>query len=276
MQPNQSSQPELTIQQRLNIALWLSECLAVTVLPLLRRRVGLRTLKQPRVPIVLLLLLLVGNPLADDAFNTRYPRIPSLDTKPSFSIFPDSVPAPKKAEKLPDMPFQEPEKWFGRGWLGIFAMLSLFLAGRQVALRQRELRQGITWHSYHRGISVFSSLRRGHAGTWERFGDPLICIVLGAIIWHFLSPPLGGWLIFSGLALRAVESMLHKRNVERNLDAIDGTIDSQTLSEVVEQFEQHPTTTKHTRGDVEILHTALSPDVEALIARRKKRKPPKN
>ena len=81
------------------------------------------------------------------------------------------------------------------------------------------------------------------------------------------------WLIFSGLALRCVEQLRYKLNYMRNLDAIDGSIDSQTLGEVVEHFEQHPTTTRHVRGEVEILHTALSPDVEALIARRKRSQP---
>jgi hypothetical protein len=55
------------------------------------------------------------------------------------------------------------------------------------------------------------------------------------------------------------------------MDAMDAALDGEALSQMVEQFEQHPSARTYTSEKADVVHATLSEDVEALIAKRKKR-----
>jgi len=215
MNPYQAQSPPTTFEQKLNIGFFFAQFPAATVMVFLRRRVGLRPATAGGV--LAMALFLIASPLEDGAFSAR---------QASDEPFPYRTALP-------------PEKPVRPGWLGIFAAASLVLAGRQALARKREMRNGIAWHTHHCGIPVLS-FKRFNESTVARLVDPALCILAGFAVWHWFSIALGFWLIFAGLALRFVEQRIYKEHVRRTLDAMDAAIDSEALSQMVEQFEQHP------------------------------------
>lgn len=237
---------------------------ALTVMPLLRKRIGYRTLSPGRLFLMTALLLVIGNPLRPDAF-----PIPLFTQEPSYFIPPDWQGS--SADYLPD-PYATPPAPSGApmspGWLGLFAIVMGLSAATQRSARWKDIRRGIAWHSYHRGISIFPFLRSDEDFV-RRFVDPLLCVIFGFLVWNSFSKALGAWLIFSGLALRFVEYTIYQWQVEQNLNAMDSSIDGRTLGDMMQHFEQHPTARRFSTENAEVIHTTLSPDVEALIARRR-------
>jgi len=123
----------------------------------------------------------------------------------------------------------------------IFAVITLALGICQRVARWFELGKNVRRHSYYLGTSVLRRLKflpesLRHARRVERFVDPVIVVAAGLLIFQ-ISRPLGAWLIFSGLALRAYEFRIHQRDLHRTLDALDGLIYSEQQSEAVEEFE---------------------------------------
>lgn len=230
----------------MNIAFFFAQLPASTVMVFLRHRVGLRPATLGI--FVAMLLFLIASPFEEGAFGVQ---------KGWEEPFPNQTSLP-------------PDRVVRPGWLGIFATVSFILAARQAIARRREIRRGIAWHTYHRGIPVLSFLRL-EVSTVARFVDPALCLAAGFAVWHWFSLALGAWLIFAGLALRFVEQRIHQENERRTLDAMDAAIDGEALSQMVEQFEHQPSVRAYTTDDAEVIHATLSKDVEALIARRKNR-----
>ncbi|MBI3867425.1 MAG: hypothetical protein HY299_02755 [Verrucomicrobia bacterium] len=249
---HQSNPPPPSWQEHVNTALHFAEFPALTVMPFLRRRIGLRTLSW-KLAVMGCLLVVVASPFKDEAFSSTNPPEDAV-------YFPYRTALPPNCAHAP-------------GWLGLFALGSLVLGVRQKGRRWREMRRGIAWHTYHRGVSVFSFLPL-EAGIAERFVDPAVCILGGFAIWHWFSAALGGWLIVSGLALNFIEQTVHQIHRERTLDAVDAAIDCDALSQTVRYFEQHPTARKTSKNGVDLTHAALSPEVEVLMAKRTRAKRP--
>ena len=159
-----------------------------------------------------------------------------------------------------------------------FAGAVLFLGIGQRVRRMIDAWRGIRLHSYYIGDSMFVSkrmpkfLRRNRRFT--RFFDPFVCIIVGVLL---LEPcrPLGAWLILSGFALRVLESTVHKRSENRDLDTIDGMIASEVQAETVEEFMDGPDDRRQHQDAAEGIPTGLSSDIQRKIDqnRRKNRRP---
>ncbi len=247
----QPQYPATPIQENLAIGFFIADLLSLPLLPLFRRRIGLRIVSGKMFSAMLVLIGL-GVGFREDPFSAEEP-----DGKVAYPY------ATLLRPELPSRP----------GFLSLVAIVSCVLAAREAGARWRELRRGIPWHTYHRGISRFDC-RCFRPGTAERRIEPLVAILLGFAAWYGVSTALGGWLIFAGLALRTVEQRLYVINLRRNLDTMDATIDSQTLDEIAQQFQPQQTSRAVSDDQVEVIHAKLSDDVEALIARRKKRPRP--
>lgn len=229
----------LTFAEKLNIGFFIASLLSLTLLPFLRRRLGFRLL-SPLHFIPCLLLFLLCNPLIPGALIT-------MSMEPNAS-----------GGESPVL-----HTGNGSGFLGLFAFLSMMLASRQRAARRREMKQGIPVHSFSRGISVFAFLPC-KLETVHRTIEPLFVIVIGFWIWDTFSPALGWWLVVSGLALTAVEARVAQIQMERTMDAVDGMLDSGTLSEAVAEFQRPSTPVFNSR---EIIQTGTVPKHPTLWQR---------
>src|SRR5579884_2177020 len=100
--------------------------------------------------------------------------------------------------------------------LALFALAFLVWGLVQRRLRWRDLCRGVRWHTYSRGVSyLMPVMDRGRSflapllgplmkePNVMRFIDPLLGFAAGAFVYHF-SHALGGWLIFSAIALYIV------------------------------------------------------------------------
>lgn len=106
----------------------------------------------------------------------------------------------------------------------------------------------------------------------ERFVDPLLCMAVGWLLLK-ISLALGGWFIFSGLALRAVEHGVWKRQIQRELDTVDSMLESDAQEEVLE----HYTVRLHKESDAQAdgIPTGYAADIEKTILRRKTKRAPR-
>lgn len=255
-----------TPQEKINVTFFLLDLLSMPLLPFLRRRLGFRLLAPLRWFPLCFLLFTFTNPLWPGAV------IWIEHAHPREMPFPDAAQVQSMTREQLYQALTPPPPRIragnGSGYLGIFAFLCILLAARQRSARARDIKHGIPVHSYSRGVSVFSFLPFAQA-TVNGLIDSLVVIVIGFAIADTFSPLLGGWLVVSGFALRMVEGRVAQLQLERSLDAVDGMLESQSLADTVQQFEHHPSAHRMERGDIEIIHTKLSPDVEALIARRK-------
>lgn len=151
-------------------------------------------------------------------------------------------------------------------WFGIVA---LCLGMLRRAISWKELQLGLSVHSYYIGTSPFefrwlpAYLLRYR--RMARFADPLFCIALG-FLYLRVSTPLGYWLMFAGVSLRAFEDAVYRKALDRDLDLADGLIMSDVYSRSVEQFSQPP---QQPPGQSNGLPTGLASDVEMQMRRRK-------
>jgi len=159
--------------------------------------------------------------------------------------------------------------------LQIFALLVLFVGASQRWSRWKEIRRGVRLHTYYIGDSCLEFrwlpgfIRRNR--RIPRFFDPLFCFAIGALLF-MVSPALGGWIVFSGFCLRTFEDAVYRKELERDLDTLDGLIASEVQAEAVEHFSEAP---KEERRHADLstgIPTGLAPDVEEVIARKRARK----
>ncbi len=96
----------------------------------------------------------------------------------------------------------------------------------------------------------------------ERFADPFAIGVIGYAVVHF-SPPLGCWLLLSAVCLRCYEWAIHMRDLNLNMDILDGMIRSEQQNQTVEEFETQSGWHKNAASGG--LPTGLSDDIESQI-----------
>jgi hypothetical protein len=101
-------------------------------------------------------------------------------------------------------------------------------------------------------------------------------LVAGVLVAALLSHGLGVWIIFSAFFLYVFENDIYEKQLNRELDTLDGLFASEVQSEVVERFADNPTADavpqplQETAG----IPTGLAPDIAKQVAvRRSKRKP---
>ena len=219
-----------TWQQRKNLFLFLAEFPALTLMLFLRRRIGFRLVPVWRVVLLGGGLLLLCNP-----------TVPENHQGPYYPV-----------------------------WLAYFGVGVLILGCHQHGQRWRDLKRGVKWHSYHRGISIFSWLPFIPEYNIRRFIDPFFCFGMGYLALRYVSPALGFYLIVAAICLRAIEDEVHKLSLERHLDVQDSMISSEIVDETVQHYEKSPAAQQEPRSGS--VATGLSPELKDLMKRRKNKR----
>lgn len=226
------SRPELTFFEKMEVAKWLCKFPALTVMLMLRRNLGYRIVG----PGALLVVFLVMVGLSEWA---------SAETPNAEGLF-------------------------------VFALAVLVTGFAQRAKRKLEVRDGELSHTYYIGDSDLQRLpwprfMRAERRI-ERFLDPLVCLLIGFSVGKYFSPALGCWIFCSGLCLRIFEAEIHKREVKRELDILDGMVESEMQAEAVnrlsvriEQLEKQASQTSSG------IPTGYGPDIQSAIHRRLRR-----
>lgn len=154
--------------------------------------------------------------------------------------------------------------------LFIFAIVVFFGGVFERIKRWRGRRSGEKVYSAEIGSSHLRSLWMPaflkRERRVERFVDPLLCMALGWLLLTF-SPALGGWFVFSGLALRAVEHGVWKRQIQRELDTVDSLLESDVQEAVLEHYTVRPHKPSDAKADG--IPTGYAADIEQTIVRRK-------
>jgi hypothetical protein len=158
------------------------------------------------------------------------------------------------------------------------AMLGLGLFQRWQ--RWKELCNGERWHTFSPGISHLETLpwppfMKSHRRV-NRFVDPAAVAIVALLVGFLLSHGLGAWLFFSAFFLYVFEQDLYEKQLNHDLDTLDGLFAAEVQAEVVDIFkdgqtaEQKQQTLEETAG----IPTGLAPDIHRQVElRRAKRKP---
>lgn len=158
--------------------------------------------------------------------------------------------------------------------LMLFAVVMCAVGIAKRFKRWIDARRGIRIHSYYIGDSIFECRWFPqfllHNRRFTRFFDSFVCLGAGIAVFEF-SPVLGGWLIFCGFCVRALEAQAYQQQFERDLDTVDGLIMSGVQSETVDRFSEPSETTQQQSANSPGIPTGLSRELKAKIWRRKAR-----
>jgi len=100
---------------------------------------------------------------------------------------------------------------------------------------------GERWHTFSPGISYLEALPlppffKSHRRT-NRFLDPAAVAVIALLVGFLLSHGLGVWLLFSAFFLYVYEQNLYEKQLNHDLDTLDGLFAAEVQAEVVKHFE---------------------------------------
>jgi hypothetical protein len=224
---------DLTLSDKMKIVQYLSIFPAITIMVFMRRKVGFRMLKPS---------WLIGMAFFLWFINGVTNMIPF--GQPAGTIFSN------------------------------FPMVMLAFAFIQRFWRWRELCQGIRWHTLSPGISYFELLPlpaflRSHRRIY-RFLDPLACFVFSMFFGIFFSQPLARWFAFSSFALFIFEQTLFEKQLDRDLDILDGLVASEVQAETVKHFEgSQPEEKQRTLADTAGIPTGVAFDIHKQIELRR-------
>ena len=160
--------------------------------------------------------------------------------------------------------------------LMIFAVVMFLLGLTQRTRRWRQFRQGVRQHSYYIGTSPFDfrwlpGFIRNERRI-ARYVDPAVCILIGFALLHY-SVCLALWLLLAGVALRAFEDVIYKRELHQRLDTIDGLVMSEMQADTVERFSDQ--TAAQPQQQRTGIPTGLGDDIlDRIKSRKSKRVPP--
>jgi hypothetical protein len=152
----------------------------------------------------------------------------------------------------------------------LFALLIPVFGLAQRFRRWLEMRRGIRQHSFYIGDSIFESKRTPkflRRRLIARFFDPLFC-VFGGLALGNVCPLLGLWLILSGFALRVLEHTVYVKELNRDLDTMDGMIVSEVQADTVDHFSESPAEVRQQEQNREGIATGLSEDIQGKIKHR--------
>ena len=148
------------------------------------------------------------------------------------------------------------------------AVLAFAYVGRW--LRWRDIKNGIAWHTYSRGVSWINYIIPLRETTVKRFLDPLIVAVIGLVL-SFVFSWFGYFLVFSAACLFIFEAWDYDKAVNRMLDVLDSQVESEVVSANVEYFEQGGQANERPVEQTAGIPTGVAPDLAAAIARRQAR-----
>lgn len=233
---------DLTLQQKIDIVLWLLEFPALSILVFLRRRVGYRTLKPLRLFIMAAIISYLGNPQA--------------------SIF-------NPVGNIVFIDFSTP--------LSIFGSLVFIVGMMQRWLRWREIRRGVMWHTHSRGVSYFEFLPIRLDFVY-RFVDPLVAAVIGiAIAQAPVFRGLGTWIVFGSFAVFMLEQYIHDKQLDHDLDILDSLFVSEIHAKTVQHFtggaQQEAVAARTSLSETAGIPTGVAADIAAQIERRRRERP---
>jgi hypothetical protein len=152
----------------------------------------------------------------------------------------------------------------------LFLLAAFALGICQRVHRWRQMERGVCQHSYYIGTSPLdfrwlpAFCRRNRRVA--RFADPAFCVFIGLALQHDF-PALSIYIVFAGICLRGFEDVVHRKELNRDLDTVDGLIVSEDQGHTVEKFERPPPEQRQ-RPTVGI-PTGLAPDVRENMKRRK-------
>jgi len=143
---------------------------------------------------------------------------------------------------------------------------------RAVYLRQRHWRgivDGIAEaaHCYDTGDSIIAP-RLGVAATLQGIIDPLALILAGGLILHFLSTPVGLFLLFCGGCQAVAEFKVWQRTKEALLHTHDGVRDAQRHGRVAGHVAEQYSSSRTERAENIGTPTGVAEDIEFHLARR--------
>ena len=190
---------ELTISEKMQIVQNLAAYPALTMLVFIRRKVGYRMLKPSRLITMAFVLKFIDG--------LTY-------------LIPFASPAGEIFAKFP--------------------LVMLAFGFFQRWRRWKELCGGERWHTYSPGISYFELLPLPAFLTTHRriyrFVEPF-CLFIGSMfIGIFFSQGLGRWVFFCSFCLFIYEQALYEKQLDRDLDVLDGMIAAEVQGETVEYF----------------------------------------
>jgi hypothetical protein len=309
MSEQQQSAPR-TLKQKTQIAIALMQYPALTVMVFLRYKIGFRQLKPAALFVMALLMLVMAQFASDSSRSTGF-FAPKVQSRAPKSDIPEGYDAPLPANWRA-MDYKQRNQWMQQHrltpeqlraaqervaaeaqeaavsaerretlrqalfrWPLTFFAIAMFILGTiQRRRRWKELTFGIRWHTRARGISYLAKLLPVRELIVQRFIDPAACFIAGYILLQF-SQLLGLWLMFSGMALYFVEQYVYEQQLEQELDLMDGLIDAEVRSENVQHFEGSQQEEKgRSLEETAGIPTGIAPELEAQIAKRKKRAPP--
>jgi hypothetical protein len=239
---SENKQTEMSLQQKIEAAQYLAFFPALTLL-VFRKKVGYRVARPSWIISMTLLLLLLGE-LA--------PGVPG-------------------ASRLDGTLMQ------------LFAVAFLIAGMAHRFFRWRELVQGKFWLTYCTGVSHLERLPLPAWLTYfqrrERIAEPVAYWLLGFFIWLFLSRVLGAWVCLSAVAMAVFEQSRFERNLNADLDLLDGVVISEAIAETTAVFTPSATAApgagqaasrslEQTQG----VSTGLSDDIRAQIERKRNRR----
>jgi hypothetical protein len=157
----------------------------------------------------------------------------------------------------------------------IYALAVLGLGLWQRWQRWCELCRGERWHSYSPGISYLENLPwppvlKSHRRV-NRFIDPAAVAIVALIIGIVLSHGLGVWLMFCAFFLYVFEQNLYEKQLNRDLDTLDGLFAAEVQGEVVKRFEDGAQAEQQTLEQTGGIPTGLSPEIQKQIELRRAR-----
>lgn len=262
VQRQATAQQATTLAQKADIVAGLALFPALTVMVFLRKKVGYRFLSPTKIlGMTVLLWALAGVsvlfPSGSPSPSSGYSGYSGYGGNGGYSGIPVSAPP-------------SPSATSSVAPLIVFAIIMLITGMVERHLRWRDIKNGVAWHTYSRGVSWFAFLPLSDSVV-KRFIDPAVCAIVGLIL-SFVFHWLGYYIIFSAFCLFLFEAWDYEQQLNRMLDTLDSLVDSEVMSDNVAYYSKdHP----EQRPLVETagIPTGIAPDIASQIEKRKKRRP---
>jgi hypothetical protein len=236
MPAQQIPQQELTLSEKAKIIQNLAGYPALTMMVFIRRKVGYRMLKPSRLITMAFILKFL------DGLTYLIPF-----ASPAGEIFAE------------------------------FPLVMLAFGFFQRWRRWKELCNGERWHTMSPGISYLEALPlpaflTAHRRIY-RFVEPFLLFIGSMLIGMFFSQGLGRWVFFCSFCLFIYEQALYEKQLDRDLDVLDGMIAAEVQGETVEYFsgeqpEQRERTIQETSGIPTGVAFDLHRQIEKLRAKQ--------
>jgi hypothetical protein len=230
---SQTRNEDLTLSDKMKIVQYLAIFPAITIMVFMRRKVGFRMLKPSWLITMAFILWFLGG-LA--------------------SIIPFVQPPGIIFEKFP--------------------LLLLAVGFLQRYRRWRELCNGERWHTMSPGISYLEllplpAILKAHRRIY-RFLDPAAVFIFSMFFGVFVSRALAQWFAFSSFCLFIFEQTLFEKQLDRDLDILDGLVVAEVQTETVKHFEgPQPGEAQRSLEDTAGIPTGVAFDIHKQIELRR-------